>query len=339
MNMSNDMVRRMIYEPDWKTLEKIGGQAEEMLENRDYNGVGRLLNRYSESEKVVSDITLLIYKADLNRTPEQAADKNVIELFRRLSETYLVRTYENRLSEGVQEKPELQQVVAAKHTFMLNHYVKAHPDCGIAVPDGEKVKEAIHILDNDTMTGEKVFGELYEYLMIGEPPSMYVQLRYGMAEDFKLLRELENDSADKNVLKEKYGTVPDYTVLDTRLTKTAEKVFESVCHRPPVPYLEQLNNELEKLGGLAVNPKYIDDLFIHNSFLVKYGIDRNSPEDVRVRQAEKAYRELDERFVKMTGREPYTDKLFGTNKQKTGMAEKESGRHALHRPKGRRVGM
>lgn len=27
------MVRRMIYEPDWKTLEKISEQAKDMLEN------------------------------------------------------------------------------------------------------------------------------------------------------------------------------------------------------------------------------------------------------------------------------------------------------------------
>ena len=38
----SEAVRRMIYEPDWKTLENISEQAKDMLEKRDYEGVGRL---------------------------------------------------------------------------------------------------------------------------------------------------------------------------------------------------------------------------------------------------------------------------------------------------------
>lgn len=336
---SNDFVRRMIHEPDWKTLEKISGQAKEMLDRHDYNGVGRLLRRYSESEKAVSDIALLIYKSDLNRTPEQAADKNVIGLFRRLSETYLVRNYQNRLSDGVQEKAELQQVIAAKHTFMLNHYAKTHPDSRIEIPDGEKVKEAVSILDNHDLTKEKVVGELHDFLTVCQPPSMYVQLRYGLADDYRLLRELENDSSGGKVLQEKYGTVPDYTTVDARLTKAAEKAYESVCKRPPNHYLDRLNEDLEKLRSLAANPKRIDDLFIFNDFLVKYGIDRDSPEAVRVRQAETAFRELDARFVRMTGREPYADEQFVANRQKADNTESDGNMTLRNIPKGRRMGL
>lgn len=93
------------------------------------------------------------------------------------------------------------------------------------------------------------------------------------------------------------------------------------------------------MGRLAVNPKSIDDFFIYNDFLVKYGIDRKSPEDVRVRQAEAAYRELDKRFVRMTGRKPYVDELFGANRQKTGVTNKESDKALRNKPKGRRPGM
>lgn len=328
----SEMVRRMIYEPDWKTLEKISEQAKDMLEKRNYEGVGRLLRRYSESEDAVSCIAPHMHRADLSRTPEQAAQRDIVELFGRLSETYLMRC-----SGSNPEKTAIPQVMAAKHTYMLSHYAKKHPDSGIARPNAEDVEAALRILDGDTQTREKTVSELYGFLMTGDHPAMYVQLRYGMAEDCKLCKAIEEGSPE--TLNKEYGKMPDFTILSTRLTKTAEKAFESLCHRPPNPYLEQLNGELEKLGRLAVNPKSIDDFFIYNDFLVKYGIDRKSPEDIRVRQAEAAYRELDKRFVKMTGRKPYADELFGQNRQKTSVAGNDADRTLLNKPKGRRMGM
>lgn len=329
----SEAVRRMIYEPDWKTLENISEQAKGMLEKQDYEGVGRLLRRYGESEDVVSRIALHIYKADLSRTPEQAAQKDIVELFGRFSETYLMRRGGND-----PEETGIPQVTAARHTFMLDHYVREHPDCGIARPEAQKIEAALRLLDRDGRTQDRTFSELYDYLMMCQPPSMYVQLRYGMAEDYKLHLALE-DGMETEVLKERYGTVPDHTVVSARLIKTAEKALEGICDRPPNPYLDQLNEELEKLGRLAVNPKSIDDLFIYNDFLVKYGIDRKSPEEVRVRQAETAYRELDARFVKMTGRRPYADDLFWRNRQKTEVTENAGDRSLRNKPKGRRMGM
>lgn len=328
----SEMVRRMIYEPDWKTLEKISEQAKDMLEMHDYEGIGRLLRRYSESEDAVSRIALHMYRADLSRTPEQAAQRDIVELFGRLSDTYLIRHGGSN-----SEETAISQVMAAKHTYMLSHYAKEHPDSGIARPDDEEVESALRILDGDTQTREKTASELYDFLMTGDHPSMYVQLRYGMAEECKLCKAIEEGNSE--ALKGKQGNMPDFTALSSHLTRTAEKAFESLCHRPPNPYLEQLNGELEKLGRLAVNPKSIDDFFICNDFLVKYGIDRKSPEDARVRQAETAYRELDARFVKMTGRRPYADELFGRNRQKAEVTENAGDRSLRNKPKGRRLGM
>lgn len=329
---SSEMVRRMIYEPDWKTLEKISEQAKDMLERRDYEGVGRLLRRYSESEDAVSRIALHMNKADLSRTQEQAAQRDIVDLFGRLSETYLMRHGGSN-----PEETAIPQVMAAEHTYMLDHYVREHPDCGIARPEARKVEAALRILDGDFKTRDKTVSELYAFLMTGDHPSIYVQLRYGMAEDCKMCKAMETDNTE--TLKGRHDTLPDFNIISTRLTRTAEKAFESLCHRPPNPYLDQLNGELEKLGRLAVNPKSIDDLFIYNDFLVKYGIDRKSPEDVRVRQAEAAYRELDKRFVKMTGRKPYADELFGANRQRTGIADNDGDRTLRNKPKGRRLGM
>lgn len=97
---------------------------------------------------------------------------------------------------------------------------------------------------------------------------------------------------------------------------------------PPVQYLDKLYEELEKLGGFIVNPKNIDSPFINSGFLMKYGIDRNSPDEIRQQQAEKGYKELYARFETMIGlrssnkkddttirkecRQPaYKDKLYG----------------------------
>ena len=99
--------------------------------------------------------------------------------------------------------------------------------------------------------------------------------------------------------------------MDARLTRAVEAVFESVCRRPPDPYLDRLNGELERLGRIAARPDSVHDIIhVTPSFLAKYGIDKESPAEVICRQAEKAYRELDTRFVKMTGRRPYAGEFF-----------------------------
>ena len=106
---------------------------------------------------------------------------------------------------------------------------------------------------------------------------------------------------DEYLRKRQTGEVPDILEVDARLTHAVEKIFESVCPRPPAEYLDKLNGELERLGSIAASPGSVHDpIHIRPDFLVKYGIDRSSPEDVIRKQAEKAYRELDARFVRMT---------------------------------------
>ena len=85
----------------------------------------------------------------------------------------------------------------------------------------------------------------------------------------------------------------------------------TLCHRPPDPYLERLDRELKELGRIAAWPSSVHEIcYIRSSLLAKYGIDKDSPAEVICRQAEKAYRDLDARCVKMTGRKPYADEFF-----------------------------
>lgn len=114
---------------------------------------------------------------------------------------------------------------------------------------------------------------------------------------------------------------------------------------PPVPYLNKLNEELEKLGQIAHLPDNVHDtIHIRPDFLAKYGIDRKDSSEECSAKAEKAYRELDARFVKMTGRRPYADELFnGMKKRQSDSSEERPSRkqHIRQKPKskGRKMGL
>lgn len=324
--LESEAFRRMAHEPGYRKLNALSEQVEDMLRKENYRGISRILRIYHESETVVAEIARQIWKSDLCRTPEQAADREVRELYGRLAETRLARQTDS------------VQSMTAMHTFMLGHYVQRHPECGIVPPDNNDVKEAIRVLDADTRTRDKAFSGLYHFLMECRQPSMYVLLRYDMADDYKLHDLMNGGFADSATLERKYGKLPDFLELDARLTRKAEKALESLCERPPVPYLEKLNEELEKLGSLARKPDNIDSPFINRDVLVKYGIDRNASEKEIAKQVETAYRELDARFVKMTGRRPYADNLFGTVKPKAEIKEAGTDKPERQKPKGRRMG-
>lgn len=335
----SEAFRRMAHEPGYRKLGALSEQAEDMLHKENYRGVSRMLRIYHESETVVAEIARLIQKSDLCRTPRQAAESDVRELYGRLAETRLAEQGRKGQAEMAPEQADRVNVLIAMHTFMLSRHVQRHPECGIVPPDNNDVKEAVRVLDADTRTSERAFSGLYHFLMEGSQPSMYALLRYDMADDYRLHNLMNNGSVDSAALEREYGKLPDFLELDARLTRKAENALESLCKCPPVPYLEKLNEELEKLGGLAYNPKNIDDpLFINREFLAKYGIDRNAPEKEIARQVETAYRELDARFVRMTGRRPYADDLFGTVKPKAEIKEAGTDKAERQKPKGRRMG-
>ena len=172
------------------------------------------------------------------------------------------------------------------------------------------------------------------------PPSRYVALRYGLADDYDRLDRLHRS-----------GPEPAYdegVALESRLCRNAEKAAESIGDvRLPDFYLEKLNGELENLGRIAASPDAVHDiLHISPDFLTKYGIDKNASATERSCQAEKAYRELDARFVRMTGRRPYADEFFAFLRHgKEKVAEVDRPR-PVHKPilrnppsKGRKMGI
>lgn len=177
------------------------------------------------------------------------------------------------------------------------------------------------------------------------PKSIYDH--YGFTEDYRLFHQLEELEPAEYKRKRETGEVPDILEVDARLTRTVEKVFESLCGKPPAPYLDKMNEELEKLGQIAALPDSVHDiLHITPAFLVKYGIDKNASATERSCQAEKAYRALDARFVKMTGRRPYADELFASLRQRKEKTPEAKRPKQVHKPilrnspsKGRKMGL
>ena len=145
---------------------------------------------------------------------------------------------------------------------------------------------------------------LYWSLMNGWDIPKDIREHYGFSEDYELDHRLESMEPEDYRERRLRGEIPDAVEVDVRLTHAVEKVFERLCSPPPVQYLDKLYGELEKLGGFIANPKNIDSPFINSGFLMKYGIDRNSPDEIRRQQAEKAYKELYARFETMVGLKP-----------------------------------
>lgn len=202
-------------------------------------------------------------------------------------------------------------------------------------------------LESDQRKREEVISSLYWSLMQNWEIPKSICDHYGFTEDYRLFHQLEELEPAEYKRKRETGEVPDILEVDARLTRTVEKVFESLCGKPPAPYLDKMNGELENLGRIAASPDAVHDiLHIHPDFLAKYGINKNASATERSCQAEKAYRELDARFVKMTGREPYANEFFASlrqGKEKTPEAKRPKQVHKLilRNPpsKGRKMGL
>ena len=116
---------------------------------------------------------------------------------------------------------------------------------------------------------------LYWSLMYDWDIPKHIRDHYGLTEDYRLYHQLNAMKNDEYRQKRLLGEIPDVLEIDARLTHRAEELFERLCPRPPVEYLDKLNTELERLGQIAAIPESVHDiLHVHPGFLAKYGIDK-----------------------------------------------------------------
>ena len=109
-------------------------------------------------------------------------------------------------------------------------------------------------LESNESKRREVVSSLYWSLMQGWNIPLSIQDYYGLTEDYRLFHQLEGMAPDEYLRKRQTGEVPDILEVDARLTHAVEKIFESVCPRPPAEYLDKLNGELERLGSIAASP-------------------------------------------------------------------------------------
>ncbi|MCM1331580.1 MAG: hypothetical protein NC248_03110 [Bacteroides sp.] len=188
-------------------------------------------------------------------------------------------------------------------------------------------------LESNERKRREVVSALYWSLIQNWNIPQSIQDYYGFTEDYRLFHQLEEMDTGMYDRKREAGEVPDILEVDARLTHRAEELFERLCPHPPVEYLDKMNRELENLGRIAASPDAVHDiLHIHPDFLVKYGIDKNASATERACRAEKAYRELDARFVKMTGRRPYADEFFASIRQRKEKTQEAKRPGPVHKP-------
>ena len=331
--------RRYLDEPRYKELQEVTEQARNLVRKKEYRKLTELVRQYGKSEDVVSHVACLLSDSCLFPTPERTAETDRSELMEALKGTYFMEKNGCRLADVNPEKADSVHGMLAMHTFMRDAYLKAHPESGQERPSPEEVRSSVRILDYHRKGSDT--WELCNLAVHFMPPSRYVALRYGLADDYDRLDRLNR--SEPGPAYDGYGVV-----LESRLCRNAEKVAESIKDvRLPDFYLERLNGELEILGRIAASPDVVHDiLHISPDFLAKYGIDKNASATERSCQAEKAYRELDARFVRMTGRRPYADELFASIRhRKKGMVkektQKQPDRPILRNPlsKGRKMGI
>ena len=216
----------------------------------------------------------------------------------------------------------------AMHTFLLDAYLEQHPDSKLQQPPMDEVQAAAHIVDRqfraETFRELRHLAETRGRYM----PSCYVVRLYDWDTDMGQLQEMRGQldgPACPDDPQQVYQLRERIWKAENRMVREAERILES---DPEIPlrqtYIEKLDAELQTLGWFARFPEKIDSPYINLQLLDKYGIESGIPREDQSRQIEKAFRELDARLVRITGRQPYADDLFESLRQKGPKPEKHA---------------
>lgn len=289
-----------------------------------------LVRRHRKSDLTIAGIGLTMNTATdcFLRTPEDTAGKDVLELMEALRGTPLAKKIGRRLADVPADTAHSLHGLLAMHTFLLDAYLEQHPDSKLRQPPMAEVQAAAHIIDRqfraETFRELRHLTETSGHYM----PSCYVVRLYDWDADMTRLQEMRerlDGSACPEVPQQVQQLREQIWKAENRMVREAEKILES---DPEIPlrqtYIGKLDAELQILGWLARFPERIDDSRINRQLLDKYGIEPGIPCEEQSRQAEKAFRELDARLVRITGRQPYADDLFESLRQKSPKSEKHA---------------
>ena len=331
MEWKNRIARLFRRTPDWEREHRrtlIVRHAENLLRERDINSVTDLVRRHRKSDLTIAGIRLTMNTATSRflRTPEDAAGKDMLELMDALRRTPFAKKIGRRLADVPADTAHSLHGVFAMHTFLLDAYLEQHPDSKLRQPPMDEVQAAAHIVDRQFRA--ETFRELRHLAETSGRymPSCYVVRLYDWDTDMGQLQEMRGQldgPACPDDPQQVYQLRERIWKAENRMVREAERILES---DPEIPlrqtYIEKLDAELQTLGWLARFPERIDDSRINRQLLDKYSIESGIPREDQSRQIEKAFRELDARLVRITGRQPYADDLFESLRQKGPKPEK-----------------
>ena len=331
MEWKDRIARLFRRKPDWEREHRstlIARHAENLLRERDISNVTDLVRRHRKSDLTIAGIGLTMNTATscFLRTPEDAAGEDVLALMEALRGTPFAKKIGCRLADVPANTAHSLHGLLAMHTFLLDAYLEQHPDSKLRQPPMDEVQAAAHIVDRqfraETFRELRHLAETRGRYM----PSCYVVRLYDWDADMgrlqKMRGRLDGPACPDNPqqvqqLRERIWKA------ENRMVREAERILES---DPEISlrqtYIEKLDAELQTLGWLARFPERIDDNRINRQLLDKYRILPGISPAEQYGQVEKAFRELDERLVRMTGRQPYADDLFESLRQKGPKPEK-----------------
>lgn len=331
MEWKDRIARLFRRTPDWEREHRrtlIVRHAENLLRERDINSVTDLVRRHRKSDLTIAGIRLTMNTATSRflRTPEDAAGKDMLELMDALRRTPFAKKIGRRLADVPADTAHSLHGVFAMHTFLLDAYLEQHPDSKLRQPPMDEVQAAAHIIDRqfraETFRELRHLAETRGRYM----PSCYVVRLYDWDADMGRLQKMRG-RLDGPACPEAPQQVQQLRKriwkAENRMVREAERILES---DPEISlrqtYIEKLDAELQTLGWLARFPERIDDSRINRQLLDKYRILPGISPAEQYGQVEKAFRELDARLVRMTGRQSYADDLFESLRQKGPKPEK-----------------
>ena len=331
MEWKDRIARLFRRKPDWEREHRstlIARHAENLLRERDISNVTDLVRRHRKSDLTIAGIGLTMNTATscFLRTPEDAAGEDVLALMEALRGTPFAKKIGCRLADVPANTAHSLHGLLAMHTFLLDAYLEQHPDSKLRQPPMAEVQAAAHIIDRQFRT--ETFRELRHLTETSGryTPSCYVVRLYDWDTDMGRLQEMRgrldgpacpDNPQQVQQLRERIWKA------ENRMVREAERILES---DPEISlrqtYIEKLDAELQTLGWLARFPERIDDSRINRQLLDKYRILPGISPAEQYGQVEKAFRELDARLVRMTGRQSYADDLFESLRQKGPKPEK-----------------
>lgn len=335
-----------LREPDYRELQEIAQKAKLLAGVYNHGELAKLIREYSHSEKAIEQIALLIAKSEPFDSPISTMKKESVNMMDVLTDTPFMAKHGFPLTDIPPSEATSVHGLFAMYTVMRDWGCTKYPMNRIERPPHSEVISAIGILDFQRKSRD--VSELCELASYSMLPSTYVKLRYGIEDKCSTYEWLESYLMDRDDCCIEPDVRMNIPRIEAEMCAAAEKAVENIPGvRLPDFYFERLDRELDKLGRIAVSPDASNDLInVQPDFLIKYGIDKTSAPEEQSRQAQKAYKELDDRLVRVTSRRPYADEFFASlrhGKEKVAEADRPRPVHKpiLRNPpsKGRKMGL